>query len=114
MHVHKGRLTDGNGLQETVQNDSEDTGETLGFLRNSDLHAELHGESGSQVSDAHGVHNPSVIFNFNSFDRDPGNFTKDTMPWRQRGQDMDPGGPTVVEVTLFVEQRYKAHLVQSS
>jgi hypothetical protein len=27
---------------------------------------------------------------------------------------MDPGGPTVVEVTLFVEQRYKAHLVQSS
>lgn len=52
LHAHKGRLTDGNGLQETVQNDSEDTGETL-FLRNSDLHTELDGESGSQVSDAH-------------------------------------------------------------
>lgn len=52
LHAHKGRLTDGNGLQETVQNDSEDTGETL-FLRNSDLHTELDGESGSQVPDVH-------------------------------------------------------------
>lgn len=44
----------------------------------------------------------------------PGSLTNETMPWRQRGQAIEPGGPCVVVEAEFVEQRYKAHCVQNS
>lgn len=34
-------------------------------------------------------------------------FRNETMPWRHRGQAIEPGGPATVE-HRFVEQRYKA------
>lgn len=40
-------------------------------------------------------------------------FTNETMPWRHRGQAIEPGGPATVE-HRFVEQRYKAQWVQNS
>lgn len=44
----------------------------------------------------------------------PGSLTNDTMPLRQSGQETEPGGPREMVVPQFVEQRYKAHLVQNS
>jgi hypothetical protein len=41
-------------------------------------------------------------------------FTNETMPFRQRGHAIDPSGPRATIVLQFVEQRYKAHLVQNS
>lgn len=46
-----------------------------------------------------------------------GSFLNDTIPWRQSGHGMDPGGPWVVVVVVaavIVEQRYNAHRVQNS
>lgn len=44
----------------------------------------------------------------------PGTLPKATMAWRQRGQAIEPGGPGTTVDVLFVEQRYRAHLVQNS
>lgn len=44
----------------------------------------------------------------------PGSLTNDTIPWRQRGHGIDPGGPWAKVEELLVEQRYRAQLVQNS
>lgn len=63
----------------------------------------------------HGVHKVrDDKRNLISFVEDRGNLMKDTIPCRQRGQGMDPGGVDDSEGMLIVEQRYKAHLTQSS
>lgn len=36
---------------------------------------------------------------------EPGNLTKEIIPCRQRGQGIEPGGPSVSEEALFVEHR---------
>ncbi len=41
-------------------------------------------------------------------------FTNETMPFRHRGHAIDPKGPRPAVVLQFVEQRYKAQLVQNS
>jgi hypothetical protein len=43
-----------------------------------------------------------------------GSFTNETIPWRQRGHAIEPGGPCVLVEAEFVEQRYNAHCVQNS
>lgn len=43
-----------------------------------------------------------------------GSLTNVTMPWRQRGQAIEPGGPCLLVEAEVVEQRYKAHCVQNS
>lgn len=42
-----------------------------------------------------------------------GSFVNETIPFRQRGHGIDPGGPCTFEVEL-VEERYSAQLVQYS
>lgn len=44
----------------------------------------------------------------------PGSLTNETMPCRQRGHAIEPGGPLATVEVQFVEQRYKAHGVQNS
>lgn len=44
----------------------------------------------------------------------PGSLMKETIPCRQRGHAMEPGGPGFAVDVLLVEQRYKAQLVQNS
>lgn len=60
------------------------------------------------------MHKLSDNGSLNSFVEEPGNLTKDTMPCRQRGQGMEPGGIDDSVGMLLVEQRYRAHLTQSS
>lgn len=43
-----------------------------------------------------------------------GNLMNDMIPFRQRGQGIEPGGAEISELMLLVEQRLSAHLVQSS
>lgn len=62
----------------------------------------------------HGVHRPRERFSLSSLAEEPGNFTKEIMLCRQRGHGIEPGGPIISEVILLVEQRYSAHLTQSS
>lgn len=38
----------------------------------------------------------------------PGSLANETMPCRQRGQAIEPGGPFATVEVQFVEQRYKA------
>lgn len=44
----------------------------------------------------------------------PGSLTNKTMPCRQRGHAIEPGGPLAMVEVQFVAQRYKAHRVQNS
>lgn len=44
----------------------------------------------------------------------PGSLTNETMPFRQRGQAIEPRGHWETVELLFMEQRYKAHFVQNS
>lgn len=61
----------------------------------------------------HGAQNPSDIGNFISLVRELGSRLNDTIPCLQRGQGIEPGGPTVTEGTLLEEHRYSAHLTHS-
>lgn len=111
LQLHKGIATDGNGLQETGQNISEET-EATRFFRMSGVEVAVD-RSESRGWSMHGVQNPRESGSFISFSRDPGSFTNEMIPCRQSGQGMDPGGPTISEEMLHVEQRYSAHLTQS-
>lgn len=53
----------------------------------------------------HGVQRPSDIGSLFSFAGEPGNFTKEIIPFLQKGHGIDPGGPTISEGMLLVEQR---------
>lgn len=44
----------------------------------------------------------------------PGSFLNETIPWRQRGQGIEPGGPWAALEAVLVEQRYNAQRVQNS
>lgn len=44
----------------------------------------------------------------------PGSMANETMPLRQRGQAIEPGGPWATVHVQFVEQRYRAQRVQNS
>lgn len=44
----------------------------------------------------------------------PASLANETMPWRQSGHAIKPGGPWARVELLFVEQRYRAHRVQNS
>lgn len=103
LHVQEGIVTEGKGLQETGQKRSEETEETR-FLRYSDRE-DVGGWSGSQAWSMHGVHSPRVRFSLSSLGGEPGNLMKETMPCRQRGHGMEPGGPIISDVILLVEQR---------
>jgi hypothetical protein len=61
-----------------------------------------------------GVQRPRDICSLFSFAWEPGNLTKEIIPYLHRGHGMDPGGPTNSEGMLLVEQRYRAHFAQSS
>lgn len=98
-----GIAIDGNGLQVTGQSISEGT-EATRFLPISGVR-ERDGRSMSPGCSMHGVHRPRDTCNLFSFAWEPGNFTKDTIPCLQRGQGIEPGGPSISEETLFVEQR---------
>lgn len=43
----------------------------------------------------------------------PGSLVNKTIPWRQSGHGIEPEGPWTV-TALFIEQGYRAHLVQNS
>lgn len=53
----------------------------------------------------HGVHKLRDRCNLISFAGDPGSFTNETIPCRQSGHGMDPGGPNNSDGTLLAEQR---------
>lgn len=53
----------------------------------------------------HGVQKPREGGSFISFSREPGSLTKVMIPCLQSGQGMDPGGTTISEEMLHVEQR---------
>lgn len=44
----------------------------------------------------------------------PGSLTNETMPCRQRGHGIEPGGPLVTDEEQFMVHRYNAHLAQNS
>ena len=104
--------TEGNGLQVTGQRKSEET-EATRFFRISGTHA-VDCLPVSRGCNIQGVQRPSDRESFISFSGEPGSLTKDIMPCLQRGHGMDPVGPTISEGMLLVEQRYRAHLTQSS
>lgn len=62
----------------------------------------------------HGVHKLSDKGGLISFVEVPGNLLNDIIPCRQKGQGTEPGGTEESEEMLLVEQRYRAHLTQSS
>lgn len=112
LHVHRGIVTEGNGLQVMGQNISDEMESTRLFLASGE-------PSCSDISlslgwSTHGVHKLSDTGNFISFAEEPGSLVKDIIPCRQRGQGMEPGGIDDSEGMLLVEQRYRAHLTQSS
>jgi hypothetical protein len=53
----------------------------------------------------HGVQRPRDTCNLFSFACEPGNLTKETIPCLQRGQGIEPAGPSISEEMLLVEQR---------
>lgn len=87
---------------------------------NSGLHSGVVSSAMSSVSSVNEVHvkNESACRLVLGIPRSglvAGSFLNDTIPWRQRGHGMDPGGPWVAAVVaLVVEQRYNAHRVQNS
>lgn len=101
--VHKGMVTEGNGLQETGQRISEET-EATRFFRISGVQAG-DGRSDSRGCSMHGVQRPRDRCSLISFAGEPGNLTKEVIPCRHRGHGMDPGGPTISDGMLLVEQR---------
>jgi len=103
LQVHKGIAIDGNGLQVTGQSISDGT-EATRFLPMSGVR-EMDGWSRSRGCSMQGVHRPKDMCNLFSFAWEPGNLTKEITPCLQRGQGIEPGGPTISEETLFVEQR---------
>lgn len=103
LQVHNGMGTEGNGLQETGQKRSGET-EATRFFRISSVEVG-DGRSGSQWCSMHGVHRPRGKCSLVSFSGELGNLAKDIMPYRQRGQGMDPGRPAVSEMMLLVEHR---------
>lgn len=103
LHVHKGMATEGNGLHVTRHNRSEETETTRLFrisgVRVGDLQNELRG------CNMHGVHRPRDTCSLLSFTVEPGSFMKEIIGCLQSGHGMDPGGPTISEGMLLVEQR---------
>ena len=63
----------------------------------------------------HGQHERDVL-GFNVFTSGFAvlSFLNETIPWRQRGQGIEPGGPFGLVVVLLVEHRYNAHRVHNS
>lgn len=61
----------------------------------------------------HGLQKLMAGFGFSSFSGVLGNLINATIPVRQKGHGIDPGGPTISDVMLLVEQRYNAHFTQS-
>lgn len=111
LQVQRGIVTEGNGLQVTGHKRSEDTETTRFFLKSGVQVGDW--VSGSHWWSMHGVQRPRDIWSLISLAEDPGNLANDVIPCLQRGQGIDPGGPTVSEEMLLVEQRYKAHLTHS-
>lgn len=103
LQLHNGIATEGKGLQETGQNISEDT-EATRFFRMSGVDVAVD-RSDSRGWSIHGVQKPRERGSFISFSREPGSLENETIPCRQSGQGMDPGGPTTSEEMLHVEQR---------
>lgn len=95
---------DGNGVQDRGQTTSEETNTTR-FLRNSDLQAVTSGCARAQGGRMHELQKPSARFALSSFAGEAGSLAKETIPFLQRGHGIDPGGPTISDVMLLVEQR---------
>lgn len=53
----------------------------------------------------HELQKPSARFALSSFAGEAGSLAKETIPFLQRGHGIDPGGPTISDVMLLVEQR---------
>lgn len=83
------------------------------FLQNSGLEA-IAGGLRSWGSKLHLMQRLSSWFSLSSFGGNLGNFTKDMIPFRQRGHGIEPGRASVSGVVLLVEQRQSAHVMQSS
>ena len=84
--------------------------------QNSGLYNGVVNEEESDPSEEH-VQNDSdkLVLAFSlAIDLAPRSLTNETMPFRQRGHAIEPGGPLDTVEVQFVEQRYKAHLVQNS
>lgn len=100
--VHEGMGTDGNGVQERGHTTSEETDATR-FLLISDL--QVSGEPKRRGWEMHDVHKFRVRFCLSSFEDAVGSLTNEMIPLRHRGHGIDPGGPTISDVMLLVEQR---------
>lgn len=112
LHVHRGRATEGNGLQVTGQKISEESESERLFLKSGD--PIVSDSSCSRWWRMHGVQKLRDRGSLNSFVEEPGSLRKETMACRQSGQGMEPGGIDDSEGMLLVEQRYRPHLTQSS
>jgi len=95
---------DGNGVQEKGQTTSEETTATRS-LQNSDLQDTDAGGPNARGCRMHGLQKLSARFGLSSFAGVVGSLIKETIPFRQRGHGIDPGGPTISDVMLLVEQR---------
>lgn len=103
LHVHKGIAAEGNGLQVTGQNTSEET-EATRFLRISGVQVEAW-SSASRVWRMHGLHMLRDRWSCFSFAVTPDNFTKDIIPCLQSGHGIEPNEPIISDWILLVEQR---------
>lgn len=97
-------MADGNGVQERGQTTSEETAATR-FFRNSDPQAIVAGGARPRGCRIHGLQKLRARFGLSSLAGVVGSLMKETIPVRQRGQGIEPGGPTISDVMLLVEQR---------
>lgn len=92
---------EGNGEQTSGQTSSEEA--ATRFLRDSILL--VMGISTARLFRIHGLQSVSARFGLSPCTGVVGNLTKEIMPFRQRGHGIDPGGPTISDGVLLVEQR---------
>lgn len=103
--MHIGIVTEGNGLQVTGQNISDETEATRFFLVSGEPAAsDAVSCSRSLGWSMQGVHKPSDKGSFMSLDEEPGSLPKHRMLCRQNGQGMEPRGIEDSE-GMLVEQR---------
>lgn len=93
----------GNGEHVIGQVSSDDTAATL-FLRTSDLQL-VTGVSAAQGCRMQGLQKLSARFGLRTFACVSGVLMKETMPFRQRGQGIDPDGLTMSLGVVVAEQR---------
>lgn len=102
---------DENGVQGSASIASEGSASTR-FLHNSDLQV-VTDEARSEGFRQHLLPSLTGRFDSCSFGERVGNFLKDSIPLRHRGHGIEPAASDI-SFALIVEQRFSAHLTQSS